>query len=99
MVETELNAKDFKEFFQVISELKTPDECKRFLRDVCTISELRSISERFQVAKRVNNKESYRKIAELTGASTATVTRVAHWLNHGMGGYKLVLDRMEEESS
>ncbi len=97
MVERELNNKGFKDFFQVISELDTPEECRKFLRDVATISELRAMSERWQVAKRVNNKEPYRKIAKLTGASTATVTRVAHWLHHGMGGYKLALERMEED--
>jgi TrpR-related protein YerC/YecD len=54
------------------------------------------MAERFLVAKMVKKNISYRTISEKTGSSTATVTRVAHWLNHGMGGYGLVLDRMEQ---
>ena len=53
------------------------------------------MSERLQVVKQVESKIPYRKIAENTGASTATITRVAHWFHHGMGGYKLVLERLK----
>jgi len=91
----ELNNKDLEELFEAILKLKTPDECKKFFRDLCTISELGSMTERFQVVKMVQNEIPYRKIAQKTGSSTATITRVAHWLHHGMGGYKLVLDRMK----
>lgn len=92
----ELNTVKAKELFDAISKLKTPEECKNFFRDLCTLSELNEMVGRFQVAKRVSNKESYRNISQKTGASTTTVTRVAHWLNHGMGGYKLVLGRMSK---
>lgn len=95
MVGRELNNKDFKEFFQIVADLGTLEECKKFFRDVSTISELSAMSERWQVAKMVNNGDSYRDISKKTGVSTATVTRVAHWLHHGMGGYKLVLERMK----
>ena len=94
MFEKELNNNQTKELLQAILQLKSQEECKRFFRDLCTLQELQEMAERFQVAKRVYNKESYRSIAKDTGSSTATITRVAHWLHHGLNGYKLVLDRM-----
>ncbi|MEK7672274.1 MAG: YerC/YecD family TrpR-related protein [Patescibacteria group bacterium] len=95
MFEQELKNKEMKELFKAITSLKTEDDCKKFFRDLCTFAELKSMSERWQVAKQVEQKISYRKIAKNTGSSTATITRVAHWVHHGMGGYKLILDRMK----
>jgi TrpR-related protein YerC/YecD len=92
--EKELNNKEFNELFEVILRLKSPEEVKKFLRDLCTLSELEAMSERFQVAKRVAAEQPYREISKQTGSSTATITRVAHWLHHGMGGYRLVLKRL-----
>lgn len=83
--------------FKVISALKTPAECARFFEDLCTRSELAAMSERWEVARRVAKGESYRKISEATGASTATVTRVARWLNYGAGGYQLALERAKRK--
>ncbi len=83
-----------EELFKAVLKLKTKGECAKFFRDLCTLSELRAMSERLAVAKMANEKIPYRKIAKKTGASTATVTRVAHWLHHGEGGYKLVLKRL-----
>lgn len=77
-----------------ILQIKTKEECKNFLRDLCTLSELKSLSERLQVAKELMNKVPYREIAKKTGSSTATVTRVAEWLNNGTGGYKTILERL-----
>ena len=95
-MEKELTTKEAKELFKAINALKTPAEVQKFLRDLCTFSELKSMTERFQVVKAIEKKEPYRTISKKTGASTATITRVAHWLHHGMGGYKLVLDRMKK---
>ena len=94
-MEPELNSKKMRELFKTIASLKSKDECKKFFRDLCTFAELQAMSERFSVAKQVNKKVSYRTIAEKTGSSTATITRVAHWVHHGMGGYKLVLSRIK----
>jgi len=94
MPERIVKTKEFRELSQAILELETADECARFFRDLCTLSELKAMAERFQVAKRVFSGGTYREIAKRTGASTTTVTRVAHWLHHGMGGYRLVLERM-----
>ena len=95
MSESILRSKDMRELSQAILQLETVDECKKFLRDLCTLSELEAMVERFQVAKRVSAGEKYREINKKTGASTATITRVAYWLHHGTGGYRLVLDRMD----
>ena len=88
------NNKGLKEVYEAVLKLETVDECKKFFRDLCTMSELNSMAERFAVAKMVNEKIPYRKICKKTGSSTATITRVAHWLHHGKGGYKLILERV-----
>ncbi len=62
-----------------------------FLRDIATLSEMQAMSERLEVAKLLSQGLSYRKVAEMTGASTTTVTRVAHFLENGEGGYRTVL--------
>lgn len=92
-MEPEIGTKEMNELFTAILKLKTTDECRKFFRDIATLSELKALSERLQVVKQVNKNVPYRTIAQKTGSSTATITRVAHWLHHGMGGYKLVLDR------
>ena len=95
MEEKWLDTKEYDELFQGILTLKNAGECKRFFRDLCTVSELEDMAERFQVAKRIVGQESYRDISKQTGSSTTTITRVAHWLHHGMGGYGLVLKRLQ----
>jgi len=92
-MESELKTGDTKELWQAIASLKTEQEVKNFFRDLCTLGELKAMTERWQVAKQVKLGIPYRNISKKTGASTATITRVAHWLHHGMGGYKLVLNR------
>ena len=94
-MERQLTTKKASELFEAISSLKSAKECKAFLRDICTLSEIEAMVERFQVAKMLKNKVPYREISKKTGSSTATVTRVAHWLHHGMGGYNRALDRMK----
>jgi len=95
MPEALLRKKEMRELAEAVLQLETVDECKKFLRDLCTLSELEAMVERFQVAKRVFAGEKYREINKKTGSSTATITRVAHWLHHGTGGYKLILKRIE----
>ena len=67
--------------------LRTADEAEPFLRDLCTLSELEAMAHRWQVAQLVDEGLPYLEVAGRTGASTTTVTRVAHWLRHGEGGY------------
>jgi TrpR-related protein YerC/YecD len=83
------------ELWRAILKLKTPKECASFFRDLCTLEELRALSERWQSAVRIAQGEPYRDIAKDLKMSTTTVARVAHWLNHGKGGYKLVLKRLK----
>ena len=82
-----------RELFKTIVALETPSEAERFFRDLCTLSELEAMAHRWQVVRLLEQGLPYLEIAERTGASTTTVTRVAHWLRHGEGGYQLALDR------
>jgi len=79
--------------FDAIVSLETRQETEAFLRDLCTLSELEAMAHRWQVARLLEQGLPYLEIAERTGASTTTVTRVAHWLRHGEGGYRRALDR------
>ncbi len=81
----------FKSLVGALRSLKTDADTENFLRDIATLSELQALSERLEVARLVAQGMSYRRIAEVTGASTTTVTRVAHFLENGEGGYRTVL--------
>jgi TrpR-related protein YerC/YecD len=75
--------------------LETPEEALRFLRDLCTIGELHDMAQRWAVVRMLDAGLHYAEISRTTGASTATITRIASWLNHGEGGYRGALDRLE----
>jgi TrpR-related protein YerC/YecD len=79
--------------FEAIGTLDGLDETERFFRDLCTLTELRDLSQRWAVARLLDGGLHYAEISQRTGASTATITRIASWLNHGEGGYRAVLDR------
>jgi TrpR-related protein YerC/YecD len=81
------------ELAEAVLTLRTPDEAKRFLRDLCTLAELEALSHRWQIVRLLEEKLPYLEIAGRVHTSTATVTRVAQWLRHGAGGYPLVLAR------
>ncbi|MCD7736005.1 MAG: YerC/YecD family TrpR-related protein [Lachnospiraceae bacterium] len=81
--------------FEAILCLKDKEECYRFFEDVCTINELLSLSQRFEVARMLKENMTYLEIAETTGASTATISRVNRSLNYGNDGYEMVLERMK----
>jgi TrpR-related protein YerC/YecD len=76
-----------------VVSLETRDEARRFLRDLCTLPELEALAHRWQTARLLEEGVPYVEIAARVPTSTATVTRVAHWLRHGTGGYRLALDR------
>ncbi|MGN0427310.1 MAG: YerC/YecD family TrpR-related protein [Agathobacter sp.] len=84
------------QLFDAILCLKDREECYIFFEDVCTINELMSLSQRFEVAKMLREQKTYLDIAEKTGASTATISRVNRSLNYGNDGYDMVFSRMEE---
>lgn len=81
--------------FDAILTLKDKKECYSFFEDLCTVNELLSLSQRFEVASMLRDKKTYLEIAEKTGASTATISRVNRSLNYGSDGYELVFDRMK----
>ena len=84
---------EIRDLFEAIASLRTPEEAGRFLRDLCTLSELEAMAHRWQVVQLLEEGLPYLEISRQTRASTTTVTRVAHWLRYGEGGYRLVLDR------
>ena len=77
--------------------LKNKEECYTFFEDVCTINELLSLSQRFEVAKMLREKRTYLEISEKTGASTATISRVNRSLSYGNDGYEMVFERIGKE--
>lgn len=80
--------------FDAILSLKDREECYTFFEDVCTINELLSLSQRFEVAAMLRSHKTYLEIAEKTGASTATISRVNRSLNYGNDGYDMVFERI-----
>ena len=83
--------------FEAILSLKDTDECYHFFEDICTINELLSFTQRYEVAEMLREKKTYLEIAEKTGASTATISRVNRSLNFGNDGYDLTFRRLREQ--
>lgn len=81
------------ELAAALRTLRTADEVKRFLRDLCTRAELQALTHRWQTARLLDEGVPYLEIAERVPTSTATVTRVAQWVKHGVGGYRIALER------
>ena len=85
------------ELYKAILMLKDEKECYDFFQDLCTVSELRSMEQRFEVASLLDQGLIYNDILERTGASSATISRVNRSLNYGMGAYRIIFDRMKED--
>ncbi len=83
--------------FEAVLQLKTTEECKNFFDDLCSIAELHSMTQRFEVAKMLDQKKVYTDIVAKTGASSATISRVNRCLLYGPGGYRTVLERLKEQ--
>ena len=83
--------------FDAILSLKNRDECYSFFEDLCTVNELLSLSQRFEVAAMLKSHKTYLEIADKTGASTATISRVNRSLNNGNDGYDLVFGRITQK--
>jgi len=86
-----LNKSEVNQLFKAILSLHTIEECDAFFEDICTLSEVKDMSQRLEVAKLLNQGENYNAIAKATGASSATVSRVNRCLHYGAGGYKKVM--------
>lgn len=92
-----LNKDELDFLFEAILSLETKEDCYKFFEDLFTINEMASISQRMHVAQMLDDKRTYIDIAEKTGASTATISRVNRCLNYGSDGYNLVLKRLYED--
>lgn len=88
---------DLDFLFQAVSCLEGEEEFYRFFDDLCTVQELRAISQRLQVAKMLDENRVYNDIVKETGASTATISRVNRSLHYGSKGYRVVFDRLAEQ--
>ncbi len=80
--------------FDAILLLENRDDCYRFFEDICTIGEVQSMAQRLQVAEMLKEGRTYTDIAQTTGASTATISRVKRFLNYGANGYNIILERL-----
>lgn len=80
--------------FRAVLSLSTPEECYRFFEDLCTIREIQSLAQRMEVARMLDQGNSYQKTISSTGASSATISRVKRCLDYGADGYRIVLDRI-----
>lgn len=92
-----LRGDQLNQFFEAILSLETMEECYEFFDDVATMHEIQALSQRLQVAKLLNAGSTYQIIENETSASTATISRVRRSLDYGSGGYKKILDRIENE--
>ena len=86
-----------EKMYEAILSLQSVDECMRFFDDLCTVTELMSMEQRFQVAICLNQGMIYNDILAETGASSATISRVNRSLQYGKDGYAIVFDRMKEQ--
>lgn len=90
-----LNDKAIDQLFEAVLTLKSVEECYVFFDDLCTVNEIKSLSQRLEVARMLRKNYTYSQIEAETGASTATISRVKRCLNYGNDGYKLALERLE----
>jgi TrpR-related protein YerC/YecD len=95
MYESKLKSLDMDRLFEAMLTLKSVEECYMFFEDLCTISELTSIAQRFKVAELLKGKHTCHDISTQTGASTATISRVNRCLLYGTGGYGMALSRLQ----
>lgn len=93
--ETTWRTDDVTALLEAIVRLEDIDDASAFLRDLCTLGELRDIAQRWAVVRLLDDGLHYGEISRRTGASTATITRIASWLHHGEGGYRAMLDRLK----
>lgn len=96
MADRQRRYKELDDLYDAILQLRDREECYAFFDDICTISELQALSQRLQVARLLRQGITYQQISKITGASTATISRVNRCVVYGPGGYDLILGRLEE---
>ena len=92
---SKLKSKETDALFKALSLLESEEEYYNFFEDLCTVTELKSLSQRFHVAKLLSEGKTYIEVGELTGASTATISRISKCLSYGADGYNLILKRLK----
>ncbi|TCP24110.1 Trp operon repressor family [Scopulibacillus darangshiensis] len=92
-----LRGKALDQLFDSILSLKDKEECYQFFDDLCTMGEIQSLAQRLEVARMLMEGQTYHRIEEETGASTATISRVKRCINYGNDGYQMTLDRVKDE--
>ncbi len=97
--ETRFKSDETDRLFDAILKLENREECYRLFEDLCTIKEIRSMAQRFQVAYLLSEEKTYSEIEKITGASTATISRINKCLSYGADGYQLILKRMKEDET
>ncbi len=85
------------EFYRAILTLKTEEECRKFFDDICSVSEILAMEQRYEVARRLHDGLIYNTIMEETGASSAIISRVNRSIQYGVGGYEIVFNRLDEK--
>ncbi len=85
--------------FDAILLLETKEECYKFFQDIATVAEIKALAQRLEVARMLEEDVTYTKIADLTGASSATISRVKRCLNYGADGYKMILERLAQNKN
>ena len=98
MADETWRTEDTDALLDAILRLEDREEAGRFFRDLCTLGELRDMAQRWAVVRQLADGRHYAEISRATGASTATITRIASWLNHGEGGYRQMLDRLAKDA-
>ena len=97
MLSDNMNKEQMQQLIRAVLALETEEEAQAFFEDIFTIRELQSVAQRLSVAQLLAKKVTYQDIAEKTGASTATISRVNHSLSYGAGGYQKVLAKLNEK--
>jgi len=98
MYHSKLEDEQLDGLFEAMQQLQTKEEFYRFFEDISTVSEMKALAQRLAVAKMLDQERTYTDIASITGASTATISRVKRCLNYGADGYQLVLRRLKEKN-
>ena len=93
----DIHSEDKEKLFTAVMSLKNMEECYLFFEDICTVNELLSLSQRYEVARLLREKKTYLEISDATGASTATISRVNRSLVYGNGGYDITFERLAKD--
>ncbi len=99
MYESKLRSPEVDRLFRAILSLRNEEECYRFFEDLCTVGEIRALAQRFRVAEMLYQGWTYEAIAEKTGMSSATISRIKRFLEYGADGYRIAIKRLQDEEA